>query len=981
MPGIAGIISNRPPEECQRLVRAMVLSTKHERFYTSGVYAAANLGVCAGWIAHENSFAAGQPFLNEQRDIALILSGECFVDPETRIGLRQKGHEIRDNNDWLVHLYEEEGERFFEKLNGLFSGLLIDQRQGKAFLFNDRYGSERIYWHQTNDALYFASEAKALLHVLPELRRFDDQGVAQFLTFGCTLGERTLFRRITVLPGGSLWSFENGACRKQRYFSPESWESQPVISSEAFTTRFDETFKRVLPRYFESQARIGISLTGGLDSRMIMACRPESVRDVVCYTFSGESGETFDDRLAAQVAKVCGLEHRLLRIGSDFFSNFGSYVDRTVYVTDGYFGATGAHEIYLNKQASQLAPVRLTGNYGSELLRGVSTFKPLSLSPDIFNKELSSDFNAAAALLANGNTHPVTFAAFREIPYNLFGSLAASRSQVRFRTPYLDNELVALAYQAPEGFRTSPIPAWRLVQANSPLLSKIPTDRRPSPNGSRPAATFRRFLSEATFKLDYLNNEGWPDWLSPFDSIFTRVASGLKIVGLHKYLHYRTWFRRELATYLRDAIIEARGQQSPFWDPHFLKHMVEDHTSGRKNYVREIDAVLTLEAVERLLFRGSPEKVEGYTIRQPRSDPWSRPNKHKVLESPTRSTGNQIRLGSKAISGRSNQINHPEKSKAVSSNRGATFSWLPTFLGIGSMRCGSTWLYEVLKLHPEIRMSDCKEMDFFFMPQMLRHDLRWYGAHFKPNNGSEPKPVRGEISPRYARLQAWQVNRIAEVLPDLRIILTLRHPIERVWSQTLYDFGRLAGRDVRKVRSVEFLRQLERARSRLSSDYLRTVKIWSKAFGWEALHISLFDQLRDGPETYVTGILKHIGASTPWSIPAEFIQKRVWSTNTLVKQARDIPELVQWYIADQQLEPTERLNELLEGQISSWVEELRTIRGRTRLSWRLLKEINRTILSIPEGLAYEAYHAVLNVRLWRRWRRLQASYVSGINFR
>jgi hypothetical protein len=324
-------------------------------------------------------------------------------------------------------------------------------------------------------------------------------------------------------------------------------------------------------------------------------------------------------------------------------------------------------------------------------------------------------------------------------------------------------------------------------------------------------------------------------------------------------------------------------------------------------------------------------------------------------------------------------INHQEERKAMPS-RGDAHNRLPTFMGIGSMRCGSTWLYQVLRLHPDIRMSDYKETDFFFMPRMLQHDLSWYGAQFKPDNGSEPKPVRGEISPRYARLKPWQVKRIAELLPDLRLILILRRPIERVWSQTLYDFGRLQSRDVRKVSSVEFLRQLERARNRLSSDYLRTVKIWSNAFGREALHVSLFDQLRDDPETFVNSILKHVGASTPWRLPAEFTQKKVWSTNSLVKQERDMPELVRWYIADQLLESTERLNELLEGRVSSWVEEMRTIRGRTRLSWRILREVNRTLLSVPERLAYKAYHAFLDLRLWRRWRRLQAPHISGVNF-
>src|SRR6266480_60304 len=402
MPGIAGIINHGHAERCQDFVAAMVRSMEHEPFYRSGNYFVPDLGVYAGWTAHESSFASGQVFVNEHRDIALVFSGECFFGQEVYSIVKPKGHNLEETNNCLVHLYEEEGEQFIQRLNGLFSGLLIDQRQKKAFLFNDRYGSERIYWHQTGNATYFASEAKALLCVLPELRTFDEQGVADFLTLGCTLGERTLFRDIHRLPAASLWSFEGGHCRKSKYFSPQSWESQPTMSAEIFQSAFETTFKRVLPRYFESQAKIGISLTGGLDTRMIVACRPDSVRDIVCYTYSGKSGETFDDRLAAQVAKVCGLEHRLLRIDSDFFLEFATHVDRTVCLTDGCFGVTGAHEVYFNKKARQLAPVRLTGNYGSEVLRGTSTFKPLGLSPALFNPEFSRSLNSPVRSGAHG---------------------------------------------------------------------------------------------------------------------------------------------------------------------------------------------------------------------------------------------------------------------------------------------------------------------------------------------------------------------------------------------------------------------------------------------------------------------------------------------------------------------------------------------------------------------------------------------------
>lgn len=577
-----------------------------EPFYNSGLYSACEMGIYAGWVTRHGSFA-GQTFFNEQQDIALVFSGECFVDSQERTDLQRRGHRLgKAAGDWLVHLYEEEGDRFFEKLNGLFSGLLIDMRQRIAFLFNDRCGLERIYWHETEDATYFASEAKALLRVLPKLREFDDQAVGEFLTYGCTLESRTLFRGIQQLPGASMWSFENGKCHKRRYFSPETWEAQSPLAPEDFESQFQETFERVLPRYFRSETDLGISLTGGLDTRMIMACRPKNGANSVCYTFSGERGLTLDDRLAARVAAACGLEHRLLRIHSDFFSNFALHVDRTVSATDGCCGATGAHEIYLNAQARQLAPVRLTGNFGSEILRGVSTFKPIGLSRDLLHPDFERSLNGSVKGLLARREHPVTFAAFREIPWNLCGTVAASRSQVTFRTPYLDNELVALAYQAPECLWKSSRPASRVVRSNSAVLSEIPTDRGFLCDNSGLPILLRRLFSEATFKIDYYNSQGLPFRLSRFDSFFGRLSSGLGIFGLHKYLPYRHWFRTKLASYISEILTDTKLLRMRFWNPDFLNNLAADHITGRRNFVRDINAVLSLEAIDRLLLSKVP---------------------------------------------------------------------------------------------------------------------------------------------------------------------------------------------------------------------------------------------------------------------------------------------------------------------------------------------------------------------------------------
>ena len=608
MPGIVGIIGQSPTHKSRRLVNSMLSSMKHETFYVSGTYSDPKMGIYAGWIAPKDSFAAAQVFLNDQKDIALIFAGECFLDAEAQTNLTQRRSRIEKNRgDWLVHLYEQEGSRFFEKLNGLFSGLLVDNRKGKAFLFNDRYGVERIYWHERDGTLYFASEAKALLRVLPELRAFDEEGVAQFLTFGCTLGQRTLFRGIQLLAGASVWSFENGKCQKKRYFVPETWESQSILPAESFGAEFQDTFKRVLPQYFESESKVGISLTAGLDSRMIMACRPNSDKKPICYTFSGQKRDTLDARLAERVAEVCNLEHQILRLGRDFFLNFASHVDRTVYITDGCAGPLAAHELYLNSQARQLAPVRVTGVFGGEILRGVSMFKPFRLSPRLLHPDLNHTLNCLAGRWTRNGQHPLSFTVFCEIPEKRFGIPAVSRSQLTFRTPFLDNELVALAYRAPRSFRALPL-IWSIIKKNSQLLSYIPTDMGLVPRGLTAAP--RRVVSKAVCKLDYFYAEGLPQWLSPVARLCDRFGSTVGPFGWHKFLHYRKWFRRELADYVADAVNDVQNRRSPFWKSDFLETLAREHINGRRNYLREIDAVLTLEAVDRLLLHDVSRQLE-----------------------------------------------------------------------------------------------------------------------------------------------------------------------------------------------------------------------------------------------------------------------------------------------------------------------------------------------------------------------------------
>jgi asparagine synthase (glutamine-hydrolysing) len=203
MPGITGIIAAGVEQAAvERMTRCML----HEPSYVSGTYANEDAGLCVGWVSHGGSFSDCMPLWNERRDVCLIFSGEDFMSAEDVRQCVGPGCDFRAGSArYLMALYEAMGPQFIEKLNGWFSGLLVDLRRKAVVLFNDRYGLGRVYYHQGPER-FFSSEAKSLLEVLPSLRRLDLRG-GRNLCLRQRPANRTLFAGISLLPGGSRWSF------------------------------------------------------------------------------------------------------------------------------------------------------------------------------------------------------------------------------------------------------------------------------------------------------------------------------------------------------------------------------------------------------------------------------------------------------------------------------------------------------------------------------------------------------------------------------------------------------------------------------------------------------------------------------------------------------------------------------------------------------------------------------------------------------
>jgi asparagine synthase (glutamine-hydrolysing) len=583
-------------------LQQMVTALRHESFYATGMWADESAGVYVGWAARKNSFSDGMPLRNELGDVVLVFSGEEYPEAGTAHRLKQRGHAVRaEGPSYLVHLYEE-NTTFLADLNGRYHGLLTDRRLGATTLFNDRYGIHRIYYHEAKEAFYFAAEAKAILTVRPELRTVDPRGLGEFVGCGCVLEDRTLFQGIYILPPASAWTFRDGSIeRKDKYFQPRQWEEQGPLEPERYYQELQNAFSRNLPRYFSGCERIAVSLTGGLDTRIIMAWRKPAPGSLPCYSFGGMFRDCHDVRLARQVANVCQQSHEVIRLGEEFLSLFPDYAERTVYLTDGCVGVNHSPDLYVNERAAEIAPVRMTGNYGGEVLRGVRAFKPVESTPGLLCPELNYYVGLACETYAQLiRVHPLSFAVFRQAPWHHFGLLALEQTQLSLRTPYLDNDFIRTIFRAPESARANNDISLRLIADGNAALNGIRTDRGLGGDQGRfSGAISKRFL-EFTFKAEYAYDYGMPQWLARIDHLFSPFQLERLFLGRHKFSHFRVWYRDVLAEYVREMLLDPRTLSRPYLQRNSLEAIVRGHLQGGRNHTSEIHKVLTLELIHRL---------------------------------------------------------------------------------------------------------------------------------------------------------------------------------------------------------------------------------------------------------------------------------------------------------------------------------------------------------------------------------------------
>lgn len=570
---------------------------QHEIFYKSGTYSDEQAGLYVGWTCQPGSYCDCLPITNETGDLVLFFYGEHHADDDAagRLHARGNGSPNSDARQ-LMHLFEEHRFGCLKQLNGWFHGVLLDKTRQEIVVFNDRYGMQRLYHYSDRDSVVFASEAKALLKVRPELRSMDPRGVGELLSCGAVLENRTLFSKLETLPAASLWSFENARLKSsQRYFQPEDWETQPPLAEHELEERLEALMPRLAARYARSQLPVAVSLTGGYDTRLIMAFLGRQWVDGLCYTFGGIYRDCFDVRIARKVAAACGSRHEVLRLDEEFFSRFPALAEKTVYISDGNLGACNAYELYLNTRARQIAPVKITGSFGSEVMRGARAFKPARPNPGLLQTPFYQQVDRAAETFGRvSQGHDLSFSVFKHAPWYYYNRLAVEQSQLVVRTPFMDNELVGLMYRARRNGVDHRELALRLIRHGNPALARMPTD-----TGN--TSWWKYQLLHFLFQADYCYKSGMPQWLEQIHYLLGPFQPEKLLIGRHRFQHFRVWFRHELADYVKDVILDPRTTSRPYFHKTFLENMVRRHLKGDRNYTDDIEKVLTIELTHRVL--------------------------------------------------------------------------------------------------------------------------------------------------------------------------------------------------------------------------------------------------------------------------------------------------------------------------------------------------------------------------------------------
>jgi asparagine synthase (glutamine-hydrolysing) len=324
------------------------------------------------------SSAGHQPMSNEDGSVWGMCNGEIYNFLSLRAGLEARGHVFRSRTDTevIVHDYEERGEECVGDLDGMFGLAIWDARRRRLVLARDRLGKKPLYYYDDGQRLLFASELKALVADASVPRTLDWTAVGQFLALGNVAGSHCIFAGIRKLPPGHWLVCEGGRVVTRAY-----WDWLPALRrvnesrSEAdWVAEIRATLRAAVQSRMISDVPLGAFLSGGVDSSAIVACMA-NVSGRPIKTFSVGFVESGYNELdyAREVARRFGTEHHELIVQPEAVQDVLPPLVRQY--DEPFADSSALPTYYLSKLAREYVTVALSGDGGDEACAGYDHYR------------------------------------------------------------------------------------------------------------------------------------------------------------------------------------------------------------------------------------------------------------------------------------------------------------------------------------------------------------------------------------------------------------------------------------------------------------------------------------------------------------------------------------------------------------------------------------------------------------------------------
>jgi asparagine synthase (glutamine-hydrolysing) len=376
MCGVAGFLAHDPRAPADELAARRIAEALVHR--GPDAFGAWTSGPCS--LAHRRlsiidlSVEANQPLLNETGDVGIVVNGELYDFVALREELERKGHRFRSHSDSEValHLYEEHGDAFAERLDGMFAILVYDARRRRVVAARDRSGKKPLFYRVLPHGFAFASEAAALIRAFPDhAPQIDLRAIDEYLTLQYVPSPRTAYLDVHKVPAAHVAVFEPGSPvpHVKRYWSKPT---EPVHGSAA---DLEEELLRLLraavKKRLVSDVPLGAFLSGGIDSSTIVALMSEESARVKTFSIGFPDARDSELPYARLVAKMFGTEHHEETVTPEMTSVLE---DTIRHHGQPFADSSAIATYYLAKMTRKHVTVALSGDAGDELFAGYKRY-------------------------------------------------------------------------------------------------------------------------------------------------------------------------------------------------------------------------------------------------------------------------------------------------------------------------------------------------------------------------------------------------------------------------------------------------------------------------------------------------------------------------------------------------------------------------------------------------------------------------------